>query len=160
MTSVSLGPFGEPLDYSRQKTFGYPFIDKAPLLPDNELMASSQLVYRFGYGVFSTANRSKRIYNRTYGEIMENVANQQFKLLARTEFARQADGHYEVYIEWLEPYHLMKNQMMPPRIEENAEDTQQVQEAKADRIEQKPAKPIKRRGLRGRTKKQPNFTGF
>ena len=158
MTSVSLGPFGEPLDYSRQKTFGYPFIDKAPLLPDNELMASSQLVYRFGYGVFSTANRHKRIYNRTYGEIMENVANQQFKLIARTEFAKQADGHYEVYVEGLEPYHLMKYQLMPPRDEDQAENNLAVQQVQADRIK-KPVRSVKTK-RRGKTKKQPSFNGF
>lgn len=116
LPSAMLGPAGEELDYSRFDNFGYPYFGTPPLIPDHELQSRSKTSYRVGFGVFNTDRVAERRFGRTYGEILEGLINQQFRLIRQNPVIQEPDGSFTLYVEWAEPYAHDKNNQLPARI--------------------------------------------
>lgn len=125
----AVGPHGELLDYSRLAATGYPYVGKPPLLPDDQLLKRSRQHYRFGCGLFSSAEPDERIYGRTYGEVMESVCNSVFKLVHKSDPVVNEDLDVQVYLEWIEPYMVDVDTPLPPRVEHSRRRTQPLKEA-------------------------------
>ena len=112
-----LGSNGQRLDNSRHRAINFPYVGTPPLVPDAELQANSKTFYRFGYGVFNSADPLRTNYYRTYGELMEAVCRGGTQICRRTEPYREEDGSFTTYVEWVDVLMHDANSPPPARIE-------------------------------------------
>jgi hypothetical protein len=139
-----LGPAGEPLDYSRIDAFNMPYLGSPELLPTEELQNSSRTFRRFGFGLFSVGNPSQRACSRTYGEVMEGIANLNWQLCHKGTPHITQDGDVLIYLEWFEPYAINKSTPIPPRVEDDQKPVVLTEDSNASPDKQ-PRRVIRRR---------------